>query len=258
MRKITFFFLTLLAITLTGCLDTVEEISVNANGTGVYRTTMDMSGMFDMIEMMAAMDTSANGQLKKLSEKDIDSVMNLRSFTDTSSTLTAEQKALFHDATMHMIMKQEDKVFKITMSYPFKNLADVQKIIDLNSEGKGVDLLGKNKNDSQNVPGMESKGGFPSINNYYDVTIKNGLIERKVNEEKLTALKNDEQLKEMKGAEDMMSSITYNTIIHLPRAAKKAEGEKIKLSADKKTVTIKSTLMDLFDDPKSLGFAIEY
>jgi hypothetical protein len=128
----------------------------------------------------------------------------------------------------------------------------------LNNEGKGVDLLGKNKKDSQGMPGMESKGGFPSINNYYDVTIKKGLIERRVNEEKLAALKNDEQLKEMKGAEDMMSSITYNTIIHLPKAAKKAEGEKIKLSADKKTITIKSTLMDLFDDPKSLGFAIEY
>jgi hypothetical protein len=62
----------------------------------------------------------------------------------------------------------------------------------------------------------------------------------------------------MKGAEDMMSSITYNTIIHLPKAAKKAEGKKIKLSTDKKTITIKSTLMDLFDDPKSLGFVIEY
>lgn len=258
MRNITFFFLSLCAFALTGCLDTVEEITVNADGTGVYQTTMNMSGMFDMIEMMAAMDTSANGQLKKLSEKDIDSIMSLRSFTDTSSTLTAEQKALFADATMRMTMKQKDKVFKIAMNYPFKSLADVQKIIDLNSEGKGVDLLGKNKQDAQDIPGMENKGGFPSVNNYYDVTIKNGLIERKVNEEKLGTLKNDEQFKEMKGAGDMMSSITYNTIIHLPKAAKKAEGEKIKLSADRMTITIKSTLMDLFDDPKSLGFVVEY
>ena len=258
MRKITFLFLSLFAFALTGCLDTVEEITVNADGTGMYQTTMDMGGMFDMIEMMAAMDTSTNGQLKKLSEKDIDSVMSLRSFTDTSSTLTAEQKALFADATMHMTMKQKDKVFKIAMNYPFNNLADVQKIIELNSEGKGVDLLAKNKQDAQDIPGTENKNAFPSVNNYYDVTIKNGLIERKVNEEKLAALKNNEQFNEMKGAGDIMSSITYNTIIHLPKAAKKAEGEKIKLSADKKTITIKSTLMDLFNDPKSLGFVIEY
>ena len=258
MRKITFLFLSLFAFALTGCLDTVEEITVNADGTGMYQTTMDMGGMFDMIEMMAAMDTSTNGQLKKLSEKDIDSVMSLRSFTDTSSTLTAEQKALFADATMHMTMKQKDKVFKIAMNHPFNNLADVQKIIELNSEGKGVDLLAKNKQDAQDMPATENKNSFPSVNNYYDVTIKNGLIERKVNEEKLAALKNNEQFNEMKGAGDIMSSITYNTIIHLPKAAKKAEGEKIKLSADKKTITIKSTLMDLFNDPKSLGFVIEY
>ena len=99
---------------------------------------------------------------------------------------------------------------------------------------------------------------MPSIGKYYDMTIQNGLIERKVNEEKLEDLQNDDKLKELKGAGDMMGTVTFRTVIHLPKAAVKAEGERIELSADKKTVTIKSSLMDLFENPKALNFRIEY
>jgi hypothetical protein len=56
----------------------------------------------------------------------------------------------------------------------------------------------------------------------------------------------------------MMGAITFKTVIHLPKAATKAEGEKVALSADRTTVTIKSSLMDLFDNPKSLNFRVEY
>jgi hypothetical protein len=47
-------------------------------------------------------------------------------------------------------------------------------------------------------------------------------------------------------------------VIHLPKPAKKAEGAKIKLSDDKKTVTINATLSDLFNDPNSFAYRVEY
>ena len=131
MKKITSFILALTAIVLTGCLDTVEELTIAPDGTGIYKNTLDMSGMFDMIEMMAAMDTSANSELKKLSDKDIDSVLHMRQMADSAVHLTREQKELFRDATMSITMKQKEKLFKMGMTYPFKRLEDVQKIIEL-------------------------------------------------------------------------------------------------------------------------------
>ena len=258
MKKLFSLFLAFTALVLTGCLDTVEELTIASNGTGEYKSTMDMSGMFDMLEMMAAMDTSANSQLKKLSEADVDSVVRLRSFTDTAAGLTADQKALFQDATMNITMKQKDKVFKIGMTYPFKSIADVQKIMDLNNSGKGVGMFGKEGKENSGLSAMDEKGGFPSLGNYFDLTLQNGLIERKPNDEKLAALKTDEKFKEMKSAGEMMGSITFKTIIHLPKAASKADGAKLKLSADKKTVTIESSMTDLFENPKALAFRVEY
>jgi len=47
------------ALFLTGCLDSEEDVTINPNGSGIYKTTVDMSGLFDMMQMAAMMDTSA-------------------------------------------------------------------------------------------------------------------------------------------------------------------------------------------------------
>ena len=92
MKKIFSFLIACTAILLTGCFDAVEELTIAPDGTGVYKSTMDMGGMFDMLEMMAAMDTSQNSDLKKFAEKDVDSTASLRSVVDTASNLSAEEK----------------------------------------------------------------------------------------------------------------------------------------------------------------------
>ena len=258
MKKLTALVLILSAFIFSGCLDTVEELTITKDGSGTYKTTMDMSGMFDMIEMMAAMDTSANSQLKELSGKDIDSTFSLRSIMDTVAGITEDQRQLYKDATMSLTMKQKEKLFKMVMNYPFKKMEDVQNIIELNATGKGMDVFNKSVRKDDNLPTTDEKGSMPSINNFFDITYKKGLVERKYNEVKIEELKKDEKYSMMKSAGGMMESITYTSILHLPKPATKVEGTMVKISDDKKTVTIKSTLSDLFDNPKSLGFRIEY
>ena len=53
-------------------------------------------------------------------------------------------------------------------------------------------------------------------------------------------------------------SMKANYVINLPRPAKTVEGKGIKLSEDKKTITISSDLDDFFDDPSKLEYKIEY
>src|SRR5687768_13754117 len=126
MKKILL-LLIVASICLFGCLNSEEDITINADGSGIYQNAMDMSGLFDMLDMIAAMDTSQNNQLKKISDKDIDSIFLFKSFIDTVTTLTADQKKLFEKATMRMNINQKEKKFKMTMSYPFAKLDDLQK-----------------------------------------------------------------------------------------------------------------------------------
>jgi hypothetical protein len=254
------FFRLLLSFTalffLTGCFDTTEEITIEKNGSGVYQVNADFKGLFELIDAMKAMDTSSNSSLQKM-PSNIDTTIHLSTFADTASNLTAEEKALLRNATINLVMNEKDKVFKMLMKYPYKNINDVQKIIKLSQSGSNI--LGKamQGKDAPQVD-MQTQQMMPDFNNVYDITFTKGLIEKKINADKLKKFQEDEQFSQMKQALEMVSEATVNTVIHLPKPAKKAEGAKIKLSDDKKTVTINATLSDLFNDPNSFAYRVEY
>jgi len=52
--------------------------------------------------------------------------------------------------------------------------------------------------------------------------------------------------------------INYTTTIVLPRPVKKVDNATAKLSDDKKTVTLKFNLIEVFDHPEQFGYKIEY
>jgi hypothetical protein len=232
---------------LFGCFNSEEDVTINADGSGVYQNVMDMSGMFDMMDMIAAMDTSQNNQLKKVSDKDIDSTFSFKSFIDTVTSLTADQKKLFEKATMRMSINQKEKRFKMTTNYPFTKMDDLQKIIELQQSNKVPNPFNQSDN-----------GGLPAINKIMNISFKNGLIERKIDQEKIKNLENNEQLKDMDKAEQMLEAITFSSSFHLPRPVKNIAGEKLKLSSDKKTITVNYTLMDVIKAPSSFEFKVEY
>ena len=65
-------------------------------------------------------------------------------------------------------------------------------------------------------------------------------------------------MKSLQQMSSMGSPITANYVINLPRPAKKAEGKALKLSEDKKKVTISVTSDDFFETPSKFEYRIEY
>jgi hypothetical protein len=257
MKKLLFISVSFLtAFCLTGCLDSEEDVTINTNGSGIYRNTIDMSGLFDMMQMAAMMDSSASSQLKELGDKNIDSTFSLGAFTDTASALTTEEKAILHDGSMHMTINQNDKVFKIVISYPFQKVEDVQKIMELQQSGKGFNPMAKAK-DNPALQGMEDQG-LPSTGEFTNTSFKNGSIERKIDRQKLDDLKKGEGFEQMEKAGRMLEGVSFTTTIHLPKAVKTSSGSKLSLSDDKKTVRVKYTLMDMIKNPEALEFKLEY
>ena len=260
MKKILVFVsLTLLTVfVLTGCLDSQEDVNIKSDGSGVYKNSIDMSGLFDMLQMAAMMDTSASSQLKQLSDKNIDSTFSLGAITDTSSTLSAEDKALLKNGTVHLNINQQSKVLKVDMTYPFKKMEDLQRILEIQKSGKGFNPL-KQAGQTPSLPGLgEDAGGeMGSPLDGIAIIYKNGLIERKVDPVKLDAAKNSDAGSQLKNMGEMLDGVTFSTVIHLPRAVKSSSG-KITVSDDKKTVRMKYTLSDMMKDPKALEFRLEY
>ena len=254
-RNLLLSLLVVVALFFTGCFETTEEITVNADGTGSYNMNMDMSGLFQFFDAMSSMDTSAASSKKK--KEKMDTTITMRTFTDTAANLTVAQKALLHDATMKMVMDEEAQQFKMNMAFPFKQLSDVEKIIALSHSTSGTNIMGKmvlpgEVAESNNAPAM------PDLGSYFDMTLQPHLIERKLNKEKYKSLNGDMQQNGMGESAEMLGSVKMNTVIHLPVAAKKATGTGLILSADKKTVTISGTMEDLTKNPEKFSYRIEY
>lgn len=254
MKKLLLPFLIAFAsLVFAGCMETTEELTIAADGSGTYHVGMDMSGLFDLMDAMKAMD--ASGTENKKGEK-MDTLIAMRDFADTASHLSAEQKALLQNAHMKMKMDEAAKEFKMDMRFPFAKIGDVTKLMQFSQSGGGNVM----DNMLKGAPVAGNGGGekMPDLNSYYDMVVTGNVIERKLNGEKYAAMQQGEQVKGMQQAGDMLESIKYNTVIHLPRPAKSIKGTHAQLSADKKTLTLKGTLQDLFQDPEAFSYRIEY
>jgi hypothetical protein len=207
------------------------------------------------------MDTSGNADTGFPKERK-DTTINLRSFTDTATSITLEQKKLYQDATLHLLMDGTEKEFKVTMNMPFEKVGDVEKLVKVMSSDEGGSMLTqlfKGTKALGNEGSDDGPGKLPDLNSYFDFSVKKGSIERKLNQAKYDSamqLYGSQMPAESMG--EMLGSINLNSIIHLPKAAKKITGANATASADKKTITIKGTLADLFKTPQVFSYRIEY
>jgi len=248
----------LISSLLIGCLETTEGLLINKNGSGSYTMDIDMSGMFSLMDMMKAEDSSAGSGIPE-DRKNFDSTVLFKSFVDTATDLTAEEKALLRNGVAHIKMNEKEKVFKIKMTYPFVKIDDVTKIIALNGSGKGSNRLEKIfKGNSGKQEEANVNSNMPDFSEMYQMTYKDGLLERKIKPEKLKEFEEQFKVAGENGMEEMISSVKMNSVINLPRPAKSVQGEKVKLSDDKKTVKINCTMKDILANPKAVEYRIQY
>ena len=258
MKKIFGLLLVSASLLLTGCLDTFDEITINADGSGSYRQTVNMDKMFELMEMAAMMDTSASTAeaMKKMETTTVDTSYSL---ANKEGEFTDDERRLLAGASSHILMNKKEGKFQIATSYPFTKTADLGKIIELQGSGKaskGIDKAIPALGSAMGGEGDEE--GMPNANKTFDIMAGDGFIERKVDKVSLDELMKGSEGEQMQQMKSMLESITYRTKISLPRPAKKVVGDKVKLSDDKRTVTVEATMVDLIDTPKKLEFRVEY
>lgn len=242
------------AFMISGC-EVTREISLNDNSSGTLVTTTDMSGMIGMAKM------SGQGKdLDKVGDKVIDTTIALDKIADSIDDISAEDKALVKKGKLRLQMNMPDEKFLIKVQFPFNDPAEISKIDKVSSKLVQQALKKQLSQSGENGgAGMPSDGKIPdgSLDDYFTTTYSKGLIEKKLNKDKYAKLGEDESMQALKQMAGMGAG-NSTTIINLPRPAKKAEGKNLKISDDKKKITITSNAEDFFDDGASLEFRIEY
>jgi hypothetical protein len=216
---------------------------------------MDLSQMVELMQTYVGKDELAKKGMEKM-----DTTIQMKNIVDTSSSLSAEKKELLRPGSVHIKMNLEEKVFKTNMQFPFASQAKLQDLYKTMGDGS----LGSAQLFKGLMPGGQDEAqgaATPDINQFngiYDFTSKDGLLSKKLNPERWKALQDNPQLAQMKEASKMGMEVMYTSTISLPRPVKKVDNTLAKLSEDKKTVTLKYNLIDIFEHPEQFGYSIEY
>jgi hypothetical protein len=250
-KIVLFLFVT---IGFTGCLDIYEKIDVKKDGSGTLTMDMDMSQMLELLQNYMGKDELAKKGLAKM-----DTTINMKDVLDSVSTMPPDKKALLSKGTVHIKLDMDAKVFTTHMNFPFANQDNLQKLYAALGDGSlGTAQLFKNLGGEEGGAGGGPSPDINQFNGIYDFACHDGLITKKVNQDKWKALQNDPQMAQVKQAAQMGMEINYTTTIVLPRAVKKIDNGLAKLSDDKKTVVMKFNLIDAFDHPEHFEYTIAY
>src|SRR5688500_7267545 len=116
MKKLTLLWI-FCTLILSACLDSETKTSINADGSGYMTATVDLS---ELMKMMA-------GNEKEGGDFVMDTTINIKSYSDTSTKLSGYHKALVRDMKIKLLMDTRDVSqlkFKVAIDAPFKSLED--------------------------------------------------------------------------------------------------------------------------------------
>jgi hypothetical protein len=258
MKKLFYSILLSFSVLLSGCFDSVQELTINQGGMGEITAKLDMSKAMEMFLQMG-------GNEKDKEKIKMDTVIAFKDILDSAKNLSGDEKELLKEGTMIVVMNSETGKLMITNKFPFQSVNDIDRLMkamDKVSQTSEIDkAVSKAMGEAPGNPSGEEDSDDPFKNlpeDYYDFRCTEGKISRKLNKEKYAKLGEDTGLSKLKETSGMGLPLTSSFIINLPRPVKNFTGKNVKLSDDKKKITVENTLDDLFDDPSTFEYEIEY
>jgi len=245
-------------VLLSGCFEINEEIDIKPQGNGEFSIHTDMSKLIEAMQSYLGKDEMT----KQMPEKNLDTTIMMRTLMDTAKDISAENKMLIKDGSIHMKLNMEEKVFNSDIRIPFTSLSNLQKLYNsMNNQSLGFTQLFKGiagKTDSSSSGNDNSMPDMNQFNAIYDFESRDGFLSRKLNHEKWKKLQLSAQYAQMKDAGNMGITIPYTLTVKLPRPVKKMDNPMAKFFPDRKTIILQYNLIEVFEHPEKFEYTIEY
>jgi len=245
MKNLVYLFILATAMLLTSCQFT-EEITLNKNGSGVYKLNMDMSAMMGAMKGM-----NQNDSIEKENEK-IDTIIFMRDLIeqnkDSISKLSKEQQASLEaikDLKMHINLDEEKGVMLYDFILDFNNLSELDHIRE--KIEKAQTLQDSKSDDNPNVENHQ-------IQYSYD----NKHFSRQVVMKELNTEEQESYNKSLEDSKMFMGGSKYKLVYHFPDKIKNVNFKAAKFSEDHKTLMIEVSMDSLMKNPQLLDLRIDF
>ena len=206
MKRLTLLVMLSFGLLFTGCIDIVEEVFINKDGSGKYLVTMDMSSLMgpEMKGMMQEMMQQEGEDDPSMENIELDSMIY---FKDINPEMLEELERpdVFKSAFMHMQMSDSKEMMVIEFGLDFKDISDIDYF------NKNLDKLGEGNPMGGGIDG----GLLPKVDKLFSL---NGKTLTRHPTPEGSEMFSDE---EMEFASMMFATATYKTVYHFPGKVKK-------------------------------------
>jgi hypothetical protein len=237
MKKLTLLAVLFCAFALSSCIETLEEVYLNKDGSGKYSLTFDMSEVFSNPMMKSMIEEAAK------EEGGEDMGMDLGE-TDTLIMMGNGSGGIFDKTVMHMLMSDSTGQFKINMTFPFDDVSEIDQFYEeFAEEGAGAE-----------ANPLGGGGGFFIQGGGFELA-KRKLIRKPADAENSA---NDELFAGEDGEFMKMffASSAYTSVYHLPGSIKSTNIEGAQVEGN--TVTVERNFIDLLEGKVGLDGEISY
>jgi len=221
MKKIIYTLSALFIIGLAGCFNVTDELFLEEKGNGTFQTTMDMSGMKDMINMLKTMMPD--------SLKDKGEGMEGLGALDSLETMWKELETIPGISDVKRV-KKEEMIFSV--SFRFANIKALNEA-----------MATRNKKDSGNTAPKMDFYTFKKRQFICNDTTMAGIGDAMKGISGAEG-KEDPSGMDLSMLKTMMGDMKFTTIYHMPGKITDYTNKNAKLSEDGKTISLEVNLSE--------------
>lgn len=244
MKKFFWFIAGLCLLVCTSCLDVVEEVFLNQDGSGKYTITMDMSELFSDPMMKSLIEEAAKEEAGQADDEpvEVDSTLFFRDMPQFA-TLSKSDQDLIRDIRLNMEASESKEKMVIEMIFPFQHIDDFHKM--------GEALSKMSDEEGGGAAGLMGSGALGTQGAQF--LLNKRTLTRQPMPDAKDLLGEDDNMAMMKM---FFESATYKTVYHLPGNVKKTTIPNARI--DGKTVVVENNFMDLIEGKVDIGGTIKF
>jgi hypothetical protein len=249
MRQFSYVLCLLLAVATSGCFEMLEDVYVNADGSGQYQLTMDMSSMLEEGFMGDMMKQGMKEEMG-VDKLEIDSLISLTDFQEGGlpSSLTEKDRAMLNRTEVRLRMSEADAVGKVVIKFPFTSMEE------LNDFQQTFAKLNENGGEGAGMGGLMSSGAMTGSNSRWSLSGRT--LKREVDSSESKNMMDGMDEETMGMMKMFMADATFTTVYHLPGSVKKCTIDQAKV--DGKTVTVSYGFLDMLEKTPNTSGDIKF
>jgi hypothetical protein len=253
MRRLYIFLIFLAVLSLSSCVDVVEHYDFKADGSCKVAYTFDMGRAVSVLMNLMSDSIKATPQFTAVR----DTTLNFYSALpdSTQQRMTLDQVNLAKSSNLSVQMNLPKNIMKVSITHQAKDAAGLQYYLRNISkiEAKSNIKPVKGDHDLKGFDAQQLLGG----QDYYAYEVTPHKFYRIIDKTKFNAfLKKTQSTFAM--AKAMLIEMPYKVILNFAKPVKKVNNPKAIVSADRKTVILRTSMDEIIKNPSVMNLKIDF